>query len=275
MKSGLFVPLDVDFYADPKLIAAGPVAGYLYLSGVALAKRTLSDGFIADAQLATLTVGFPGRPSAHAQRLVEVGLWVRVDGGWDAPAFTKRNPSKQSVEEKRSAKSTSGAKGNHERWHVGPGAKPSAGCRYCVAPAIASDRTSETVGSPETEAEPKTEAEACDATAVDAETERRIIERRRRGHDIGPKLEALIRADVERDLRIQSTTEPATEPRWSGECAGGACGGSTFVHDDELDCSVPCPHCRPGEHADVRLEVESAEARRTQIAVLAAAKAVR
>ena len=44
--SGLFVPLDVEYDSDDKMIEAGPMAELLYVRGMAFAKRTGSDGNI-------------------------------------------------------------------------------------------------------------------------------------------------------------------------------------------------------------------------------------
>ena len=53
--SGLFVPLDVDYADDPKIIEAGPLAELLFVRGLAFCKQQLSDGHIARSQLSRMT----------------------------------------------------------------------------------------------------------------------------------------------------------------------------------------------------------------------------
>lgn len=158
MGHSLYVPLDVDFPSDPKFLRAGPVAGYLYFVSLALIKRTKSDGIIASEQLATLCVGFPGKPDTHAARLVEAGLWEPVEGGWTAPAYLKRNPARAQVEEKSERKRLASVKANHDRWHSD--GKRSDDCPHCIRPPSDFGGPPDPVASPspkpETEPEPET-----------------------------------------------------------------------------------------------------------------------
>lgn len=62
-----------------KQLAAGPSACWLWVCGLAYANRQPQhDGFIPTAALPLLGA----KASREAARLVEVGLWERVDGGW-------------------------------------------------------------------------------------------------------------------------------------------------------------------------------------------------
>jgi len=132
---GLFVPLDVDYQFDPKIIAAGPIAGEcLFIRSLALAKRTLSDGAIDRTQLAALTLGLPGKPASHAAKLVEVGLWSTTDNGWQISAWLKRNSSSASIAANADRKRDAAVKANHERWHVGPQGRPKPDCHLCTDP---------------------------------------------------------------------------------------------------------------------------------------------
>ena len=64
-----------------KQLAAGPAACWLWLCGLAYANRQPQhDGFIPTAAL--LGLGCGAKAPRDATRLVEVGLWERVDGGW-------------------------------------------------------------------------------------------------------------------------------------------------------------------------------------------------
>jgi hypothetical protein len=76
----MWVKLDDHFPDHPKVIAAGPLAAWLYVAGLCYAARLLTDGFIPYAMVPRLV---PHRgpknatsPEALAERLCEVGLWT-------------------------------------------------------------------------------------------------------------------------------------------------------------------------------------------------------
>ena len=126
----LFVPLDVDWASDDKILEAGPLAGYLFLASIAFAKRTLSDGLIKRGQLLAIAPGLPNVPK-HAAKLVEVGLWALHDAGWMIPSWFKTNQSRAHVEAAAELASENGTKGNHIKHHVNEG-KTSPRCKFCV-----------------------------------------------------------------------------------------------------------------------------------------------
>lgn len=156
MALNLFVPLDVDFQSDPKIIAAGIYGECLFNRSLALAKRTLVDGKIDALQLPGLCVGIPGKPAAHAAKLVEVGLWRAVNGGWVIPSWSKRNPSAKTVKDTAARKKVAALKANHERWHVGPEGKRSDSCPLCHPDDI---RIGSETDSPQEQEEPQEEEE--------------------------------------------------------------------------------------------------------------------
>lgn len=249
----LYVPLDVDFATDSKFLAAGPVAGYLYIASLALAKRTMVDGTIERGQLAVLTVGFPGKPEAHAQRLVDVGLWRESADGWVITGWLKRNPSRKSILEKQAKKKAAGVLANHERWHLG--GKRSSSCPHCDPPTDpitdrSTDDARKEVGSPEEEPkeEEKEEEEASVRIGrmIDAELASRLERRRRKGEDIGPALEALIRNDVERDVAL-FLTEATPRPVLKRVYACSRCEDRRQVVNDwdmsPVEVMVACPSC--------------------------------
>ena len=131
MGSNLYVKLDASYDDDPKILTAGEKAELLYVRGLCLAKRILSDGFIADVHLPRFGLS---SVQARAKKLVEVGLWARDDdaGGYWIVSWLKHNTSKDEVEAIREG----GARGNHTRWHVREG-KPSGECEYCIAQGLA------------------------------------------------------------------------------------------------------------------------------------------
>jgi len=85
---------------NPKLIAAGPIAAWLWFCGVLYCRRTLTDGFIPTRKVPHLFTGLPS-PFKHAARLVDVGLWLDAVGGYQVHDFLDHNPSKQAVDEWR------------------------------------------------------------------------------------------------------------------------------------------------------------------------------
>ena len=75
-----WVRLADDFYDHPKVLAAGPVAAYVWACGLAYANRYLTDGYLPKAAVRRLAdVEDPYRVAA---RLVEVGLWVPAGDGY-------------------------------------------------------------------------------------------------------------------------------------------------------------------------------------------------
>lgn len=105
--SRLFVPLDVNFCDDPKVIEAGPDAELVYLRSLMLAKRLGGDGFIHRNHLHRLCGGMTAvehqivDAPTIAGYLVEAGLWVEVDDGWLIAAWLKHNPSDDDLAQSR------------------------------------------------------------------------------------------------------------------------------------------------------------------------------
>jgi hypothetical protein len=73
----LYVPLDVAFFDDEKILAAGERATYLYVAILLRIKMLDTDGIITRAQVAR--TGVPGWQIRLA-RLVAVGLLLTDDG---------------------------------------------------------------------------------------------------------------------------------------------------------------------------------------------------
>lgn len=158
---GLFVPLDVDYQMDAKVIDAGIYGELLYVRALAFAKRTMSDGKIRTAQLGPLALGIP-KPPQVAARLVEVGLWLVHAEGWLIAAWSKRNQSAEAITAKSDRKRLAAQKANHERWHVGEEGKPSDSCPLCSEVGSDSDasRIRARTRSESTETETETEEES-------------------------------------------------------------------------------------------------------------------
>lgn len=98
-RRGSFAPLSAQYYYDDAIAQAGEAAELLYVRGLAFSAATLRDGLITDAQLGRGPgVGMVDAPE-RAARLVEVGLWVRVDGGYAVRTWLNWNNSAEEIAE--------------------------------------------------------------------------------------------------------------------------------------------------------------------------------
>lgn len=97
-----WVKLDDDFFSNPKVIKAGRDARDLYLAALCFCNRGLTDGFIPEEALRRLAADADiDDPRTHAERLVEVGLWLHAEGGYQVHAYLEFQPSAESVKQKR------------------------------------------------------------------------------------------------------------------------------------------------------------------------------
>lgn len=96
-----WISIDDNFPDHPKVTAAGPLAAWLHVCGMAYCGRYLTDGHIPARQIPRLAD--LDDPLALAERLVEVGLWEEVEGGYLVHDYLKYNPSRAQVEAKREA----------------------------------------------------------------------------------------------------------------------------------------------------------------------------
>jgi hypothetical protein len=121
---GLYVPLDVNYAEDHKIIEVGPMAELLYVRGLAFVKRARTNGYIHAGQMPVIAVRLP-RARVLIGRLVECGLW-EIDGdGYYISAWAKRNPPVDEL-------SDNGVAGAHKRWHLKRN-QPNPNCPICVA----------------------------------------------------------------------------------------------------------------------------------------------
>lgn len=81
----------------PKVLAAGNAAIGLWVRAGSWSAQQLKDGFVPDSVVATLD------GKAAAKKLEEVGLWHRVEGGWQFHDWTSRQPTREQVEADRKA----------------------------------------------------------------------------------------------------------------------------------------------------------------------------
>jgi len=97
----LYVPLVVDYLDDEKFEALSVEAELLYIRGLCLCKRRMSDGFISARQLRRLCDRFDTNPIQVAAELVAEDLWAEMPGGWQVVSWLKHNVPKSSIEQKR------------------------------------------------------------------------------------------------------------------------------------------------------------------------------
>lgn len=99
--------LDDRFFTNPKVMRAGRDARDLYLVGLTYCAAELTDGFIPDEALphlaVTADVTLLPRVTAVAAKLVEVGLWERVDAAHLVHDYLKFNPRADAVKSEREA----------------------------------------------------------------------------------------------------------------------------------------------------------------------------
>lgn len=115
----MWVKLDDHFVDHPKIVAVGPLAGWLFVAGLCYANRLLTDGFIPQNQVDRLfshephgaanTNGGANRSTNRGAngtanltaRLCEIGLWkpvtVRGTAGYRIHDFLKYQPSRKRV----------------------------------------------------------------------------------------------------------------------------------------------------------------------------------
>ena len=104
----LYVPLDVDYADNPKMIGVGERGEVLYIRALCLAKRTLTDGFIDERQL--VRFGLPG-VEVRAESLVREGLWEKVPGGYQITGWLERNTSASAIHEASTKRAEAGRLG--------------------------------------------------------------------------------------------------------------------------------------------------------------------
>jgi len=108
MTGRLYVPLDVNYADDPKIVEAGPDAELLYLRALALAKRLEDDGIIHRGHLRRLGADLPAvnrgtLVDAIADRLVVTGLWTEHPDGYRITSWLDWNPSAAELDARRAA----------------------------------------------------------------------------------------------------------------------------------------------------------------------------
>ena len=112
-----WVRFDTTLPDHPKILQLcsvkdGHRAAFVYCCGLAYAGKHGTDGFIPGEAIDRCN----GKP-ADAARLVDVGLWRTVPGGWEIHGWTEYQQSNDSTARVRAAKKAGSTKGNCVRWH--------------------------------------------------------------------------------------------------------------------------------------------------------------
>lgn len=96
-----WLKIDDQFPNHPKVVEAGPLAGWLFICGLGYAGQYLTDGFIPEKQVRRLAD--VESPDQLADKLCEVGLWERVKDGYQIHGYLEYNPSAERVKADREA----------------------------------------------------------------------------------------------------------------------------------------------------------------------------
>src|SRR5262245_10798864 len=100
-----WVRLDDGFADHPKIKRAGPLATWLHVAGLCYASRYSTDGHLPVEVIPTLASfqDLVVQVQTLVDRLVEVKLWERAEGGFVIHDFLDYNPSAEKVKAEREA----------------------------------------------------------------------------------------------------------------------------------------------------------------------------
>lgn len=96
-RNGSYAPLSAHYYKDDAIDEAGEAAELLYVRGLAFCADVLSDGFISDRQLVRFVGVGMFDAKERADRLVEAGLWDRVQDGYKVRSWLDWNRSRAEI----------------------------------------------------------------------------------------------------------------------------------------------------------------------------------
>ena len=104
--------IDDEFRTNIKIRKAGPDGVLLYLFGLVYCNTNLTDGYIDNVFLPQILAdAFCKTPKATVKKLIDCGLWIEIEGGYQVNDFLEYNFSKEEVEKRRQAKVEAGRKG--------------------------------------------------------------------------------------------------------------------------------------------------------------------
>ena len=101
--------LDDGFLDNRKAKKAGKDAALFYIAGLLHCNKNLTDGFVEDCYLSRIgEMSFQRNQNKIAEKLVEVGLWIKVSGGYLINDYLDYNLSKEQILKKRESGSQGG-----------------------------------------------------------------------------------------------------------------------------------------------------------------------
>ncbi len=95
----MWVRIDDGVPQHPKFLQAGREASWFWVCGNCYCNKYLTDGFIAEHALISLSPGAPHR--RLAAQLVSAHLWEKTEGGYTVHDFHDYNPKSEHVRTKR------------------------------------------------------------------------------------------------------------------------------------------------------------------------------
>jgi hypothetical protein len=93
-----WIKLDVDYFGNPKVLAAGRDGMLLHLASMAHCGRFLTDGWLTGDAVAEMARSLRLPIGRTVDRVVAAGLWLPVDDGWQLHDFTAMNGTRAQVE---------------------------------------------------------------------------------------------------------------------------------------------------------------------------------
>ena len=132
-----WVKTDDGLPQHPKMLRAGYAAYALWHMGLSYCNRNLTDGFLPTEALGILGPPVPNATKV-AERLVEVGLWEKVNGGWTYHDYHDYQPSSEQVRELREKRAQAGKRGGQisRPPEKQTGSKPEANRKQVASPLL-------------------------------------------------------------------------------------------------------------------------------------------
>jgi len=104
--------IDDNFFSHPKVRKAGKDAVILYMAALCHSNAYMTEGFIADDVLDLIGIqAFQNEPKSSANKLVECGLFIRVEGGYQIHDFLEYNYSRQQINDIKAKRAQAGRQG--------------------------------------------------------------------------------------------------------------------------------------------------------------------
>lgn len=95
-----WIRLDVDYFTNPKCVAAGPDGRALHLASICWVGQHLTDGHIP-ATIVAMLCRQAGVTKRAADRLVDAGLWLPTEGDYYVKDYLEMNDSRAKTERTR------------------------------------------------------------------------------------------------------------------------------------------------------------------------------